>query len=68
MMTTNALLDELMDVDESAAFLHIKQPTVRAWVLQKRVPYVKLGRRVFLRRSDLVALVQRSLVPARDTK
>jgi excisionase family DNA binding protein len=56
----------LLDVEESATFCHVKQTTIRAWILKRRVPHVKLGRRVFLRRTDLEALIERSLVPARD--
>jgi excisionase family DNA binding protein len=56
---------DLLDVEEAAAFLHVKVATVRAWVLHNRVSYVKLGRRIFLRRPDLEALIERSLVPAR---
>ena len=37
--------------------------TVRSWVLHKKVDYVKLGRRVFLRMPDLEALIERSVVP-----
>jgi excisionase family DNA binding protein len=54
----------LLDVEEAAAFLHIKPATVRSWILKKRVTFVRLGRRVFLRRSDLVDLVDRAVVPA----
>lgn len=36
--------------------------TLRVWVYQKRIPYVKLGRRVFLRREDLEAFVNKNLV------
>lgn len=56
---------DLMDVEESADFTHVKQSTLRSWILKQQVPYVKLGRRVFLRRKDLEALIERSVVPAR---
>ncbi len=48
---------DLLDVDEGAGFCHVKPTTMRAWILQSRVPYVKLGRRVFLRRQDLEKLI-----------
>jgi excisionase family DNA binding protein len=56
---------DLLDVPETADFLRIKKSTVRAWILNKRLPYVKLGSRVFLRRSDLLDLISRSLVPVK---
>src|SRR5262249_31558213 len=55
---------ELMDVEEAAGFCHVKTSTMRSWVLQKKVTYVKLGRRVFLRKSDLETLIDASVVPA----
>jgi len=55
---------DLMDVEEGAILCHVKESTMRAWILKQRVPYVKLGRRVFFRRQDLEAMIERSLVPA----
>ena len=55
----------LMVVAEGAKFLRIKASTVRAWILRRKIPYVKLGGRVLLRKSDLEALVEKSLVSAR---
>lgn len=65
-MTLEPISDpELLDFHESSALLKLKESTLRAWVLKKRLPYVKLGRRVFLRRSDLLNLITNSLVPAK---
>ena len=30
---------ELLDVEEAGHFLHLKASTVRAWVIQRRIPY-----------------------------
>jgi excisionase family DNA binding protein len=57
---------DLLDVEEGAVFLHVKSSTVRSWILKGQVPFVKLGRRVFLRRPDLEALITSSVVPARQ--
>jgi excisionase family DNA binding protein len=59
------MTSDLLDVEESAAYCHIKPTTIRAWILSKKVAHIKLGRRVFLRRKDLEELLERSLVPAR---
>ena len=60
---------ELLNVDEAAELLNIRPTTVRAWILKRRVPFVKFGRsqrsRVFLRRCDLEKLIEQSLVPAK---
>ena len=47
----------LLDVEEAAGFCHVKASTMRSWILHNKVTYVKLGRRVFLRKSDLDALL-----------
>jgi len=56
---------ELMDVEEAAGFCHVKSSTMRNWILQNKVTYVKLGRRVFLRKTDLQTLIDGSVVPAK---
>jgi excisionase family DNA binding protein len=58
-------MSDLLSVKEGAEFTHLEQSTMRSWILQKKIPYVKLGRRVFLRRGDLEALIVASMVPAK---
>ena len=57
---------DLLTVTETADLLRLKVSTIRAWVLQRRIAFVKLGKRVFFRRQDLENLVTSSLVPAND--
>jgi excisionase family DNA binding protein len=57
---------ELLTVPETAAVLRLRPSTIRSWILKRTMPYVKIGRRVFLRRADLDALVTASIVPARN--
>jgi excisionase family DNA binding protein len=60
---------DLLTVPETAALLRLKVSTVRAWVLQRRVPFVKLGgKRVFFRRADLETLISTSVVPAENQR
>ena len=60
---------ELVTIKEAALMLRLQVSTLRAWVLHRRVPFVKLGgKRVFFRRSDLEALVAASLVPAKEQR
>ncbi len=53
----------LMGVDETAAFLGLRPATVRRWVFERRLPSVKLGRRVLIRRDVLEDLIRRSERP-----
>ena len=54
---------DLLTVPEASAFLRLKTSTIRAWVLKRKVVHLKVGGRVFLRRSDLEALIAASVVP-----
>ncbi len=58
-------MTELLDLKEGAKELKLSIYTLRAWIYQKRIPVVRLGRRVLLRRVDLEDLVNKSLVGAR---
>ena len=55
----------LLSVPESAEYLGLKMPTLRAWILQRRIAFVRLGRRVFFRKGTLDRLIAEGTVPAR---
>jgi len=61
----NADGTELLTVGEAASLLRLRPPTIRAWILSRRIPYVKLGGRVFIRRLDVESLIAASIVPMR---
>jgi excisionase family DNA binding protein len=54
----------LLTIEESSALIRLKPSTLRDWLLKRKIPYVKLGRRVFIRRSDIEALISASVVSA----
>ena len=54
----------LLDVTEVAQLCHLKAATIRRWVQKRRLPFVKLGRRVLFRKGDIEALIEQSVVPA----
>ena len=64
MQNVNELASDLLTVPETAALLRLKPSTIRAWTSQRRIPFVKVGRLVRIRRGDLEALIARSVVPA----
>jgi len=45
----------LMDIKEVSQRLCIKESTLRAWIFQRRIPCIRLGRLVRFRESDLAA-------------
>jgi len=55
----------LLTVAEAAAVLGIKEATVRAWILKRRLTYVKLGRVVRIPAKELEMLIERATVPSR---
>ncbi len=55
----------LLDVTETAERFHLKVSTIRRWVSQQRIPYVKLGRRVLFRVGDIEEIIEENLVPVR---
>jgi excisionase family DNA binding protein len=59
-------MSDLLTIAEGAAHLRLSIFTVRSWIFQKRIPFVRLGRRVLLRREDLEKLVNDGLVEARE--
>jgi excisionase family DNA binding protein len=63
-MISENQVPELLTVDEASEVLRLKPSTVRSWVLKRRVPFIKLGSRVFLRLGDLHALIEAGFKPA----
>jgi excisionase family DNA binding protein len=57
---------ELLDLREGAKELKLSIHTLRAWTYQKRIPFVRLGRRILLRREDLEELVKRNVIEAKE--
>lgn len=50
--------DTLLDIDEVAAALHLHRDTIRSWIAgDSPIPFLKIGRRVFFRCSDLEAFL-----------
>jgi excisionase family DNA binding protein len=53
---------DLLDIKEAAKELHLSVFTLRSWVIQKRVPHIRLGRRVMFTKADLEKFVSDSRV------
>jgi excisionase family DNA binding protein len=59
----NALSHEiqtLLKAKEAAHFLNVSEHTIRMWIWQRRLPVVRLGRAVRLRREDLELLIKQN--------
>ena len=62
------LMDKLLSFEEAAVLTGIRVPTWRAWAAKRKIPIVRLGRRVKVRESDLQKLIESSLIPARPDR
>ena len=47
----------LMNITSGATYLQLGQSTLRRWIADGKLPVVRLGRRVLLRREVLDALI-----------
>jgi excisionase family DNA binding protein len=56
----------LLSVQEAARYLSLSVHTLRTWVSERRVPYIKLGRRVLFRQADLDRLAADHLINPAD--
>ena len=59
-------MTELLNLREGSEATRLSVHTLRAWIYQKRLPCVRLGRRVLLRREDLEALISKNVVEAKE--
>jgi excisionase family DNA binding protein len=57
---------DLLKICEVAAILRLSVSCIRAWVLHRRIPYIKIqNKAIRFRRADLDAWIVASLVPAK---
>lgn len=57
-------MDQLLSVETTAAQLGLKVVTVRAWIAQRKIATVRLGRRVLVPASEIARLIKHNTVPA----
>ena len=62
--TALAVAVVLLDVPQAAAFLNTSERHVKNLVYNRRIPYVKVGKYLRFKQSDLAAFVEASTVPA----
>jgi excisionase family DNA binding protein len=58
-MSIAHLNEETLVTVPEAKLLRLQPSTIRKWLVERRLPRVKLGRRTVLRRLDLEVLVER---------
>jgi excisionase family DNA binding protein len=58
----------LIDVKQAATLLGLKVSTIRAWIAQRRLPYVKCGRAVRIPADAIAQFIERNTVPSREER
>ena len=61
-------MTQLLDLREAAKELGLSIYTLRSWTSQRKIPFVRLGRRILMRRQDLEDFVTASLVLPRKMR
>jgi len=58
----------LLTVPEAAKRLAIKESTVRAWLLRRRLAFVRVGRSVRVPLAEIQRVIAEGTVPARELR
>jgi len=58
-------LEELLRIPDAARVLGIKQKTLRDWVWRRRITFIKVGKGVAFRPSDLHNFIEKHTVKER---
>jgi len=67
MHTRNDVLD-VLKVNDAARLLGVKDATIRAWVLRRKIPYFRAGRCVRFKREWIERIIAEGTVPAREAR
>ncbi len=60
---------DLLRVEEAADFLNVQPSTIRAWLLQRKLPKVRVSSRsVRIPREALEKLIAENTIPARERR
>jgi excisionase family DNA binding protein len=55
-------LEELLRIPDAARVLGIKQKTLRDWVWRRKISFIKVGKGVAFRPSDLREFIEKNVV------
>jgi len=59
---------KLLTLQECADLTGFRLSTWRAWVLRRKVPYHRIGRSIRVAEADVLAMIENSLIPAREER
>jgi excisionase family DNA binding protein len=53
----------MLTVSEAARILGLQESTLRAWVMRRRIDYLKLGRSIRIEQAEIDRLLEQARVP-----
>ena len=53
--------DKLIPAEQIREYLQVKMPTIRSWIMQNKLPVIRLGRRVFIKREVIERILDEGL-------
>ena len=53
--------DKLIPAEQIPEYLPVKMPTIRSWIMQNKLPVIRLGRRVFIKRDVIERILDEGL-------
>ena len=60
--------NRLLTVKEASNLLALREGTVRLWLAQRRLPYVRCGRAIRIPSEAVEQFIQRNTVPAQERR
>ncbi|HEY6343229.1 MAG TPA: helix-turn-helix domain-containing protein [Bryobacteraceae bacterium] len=57
-------MSKLLDIPTTAERLGVKPSTVRFWIWQRKIEFVKVGRAVRIPESEIERIIERGTIPA----
>ena len=63
-MERNYSLDDLLTIEQTAAKLHVAVRTVRAWRYKRKIPFTRVGRRLYVGKGVVEGLLVANEIPA----
>ena len=60
-MCIKGKMDKLLSIEETQSQIPVKMSTLRYWIASKRLPIVRCGRRVFVKKSVVERIVDKGL-------
>jgi len=59
------MMTELLDPKEAAKAMKCSIHTIRAWTYQRKLPVVRLGRKVLFRKEDIENFISKNVIEAK---